>query len=276
MPLVFVHGVANRQSLKHQAEIYQRDKLFKKFLLPSGAAVFDPDWGSHAVSFDPNMPWLPCCGGAEQFAVGEDAEAGNAEIGRLASKQPDDAIDLVFEAGLEEQAEAAAQNRSPDAALTDEKLEIFAAAVRYLEDGADKDVFDSEGSDSDFLDVLAMELGRHLPPAQGTKREEMSVHGKLLGWIGTGVKKVISPIRNAGSTSLLLLVRQRISARTALFLGDIFVYLRWREAAGVGDGTNRIFAPIINDLIAAASLRRKGDPLIVVGHSLGGVTSMTS
>src|SRR5262245_11642344 len=46
MPLVFVHGAATRQSPRHQAQVCQRDALFKQLVLPPSAALFDPDWGS--------------------------------------------------------------------------------------------------------------------------------------------------------------------------------------------------------------------------------------
>jgi hypothetical protein len=86
MPLVFVHGVANRQTPRQQAEIRQRDALFKRLVLPKGGEVFDPDWGSSAVTFDPEMPWLPRFLEAERFNLGGLAAAAPTGISKLAAQ----------------------------------------------------------------------------------------------------------------------------------------------------------------------------------------------
>jgi hypothetical protein len=65
------------------------------------------------------------------------------------------------------------------------------------------------------------------------------------------------------------MIRRPLSQQVALFFGDIFVYLRWREVDGADAKLNRIFAPIIEDLARACALRSAADPLIVVSHSLG-------
>ena len=49
------------------------------------------------------------------------------------------------------------------------------------------------------------------------------------------------------------------------------MYLRWRETDNANATTNRIFGPIVDHLIQASKLRSSTDPLIVIGHSLGGV-----
>ena len=83
----------------------------------------------------------------------------------------------------------------------------------------------------------------------------------LGGWIG-----------NATSDAVLRLKRRTLSHGAALFLGDVFVYLRQREVAGAEGTRQRLFAPIIADLIKAAKIpRQPKEPFVVVGHSLGGV-----
>lgn len=271
MPLVFVHGVANRQTPKHQAEIHQRDELFKKLVLPKGAVVFDPDWGSNAVTFQQNLPWLPNFREADAFNFGSSPSiSAQSGIGKLAARKPEMAIDLAFEAGLAARAQEAADANKPNEALTKEDLESFTAAVQYLENGADKDVFYAQGSDENFLEALNSELKPYIPKEE-TKVEAMSFVGDALKWIGKGLKNLVSPVENVAANTVLLAVRRPLTARTALFLGDIFVYLRWRETDRSNGTVNRIFEPIITDLVSAAKLRTKNDPLIVVAHSLGGV-----
>jgi hypothetical protein len=110
MPLVFVHGVATRQTPEYQARVYQRDTLFQKLVLPKGSPKpFDPDWGSNAVKFDPTLPWLPKPGSAEAWSVG-DGVGGESGISRIAHAKPALAVDLAFTAGLEQRIQAAAES----------------------------------------------------------------------------------------------------------------------------------------------------------------------
>jgi len=269
MPLVFVHGVATRQSPRHRAHVHQRDALFKQLVLPQGAAVFDPDWGSDGVKFDPALPWLPEPGGAQPFGTSQTGQVGTGQvgIGRLARRHPDRAIDIAFESGLAARAETASRTGNLAEALTTKELEAFAAAVRYLEAGADKSAFDPLGSDAEFLSALAIELKPHLPN-EGLAAEPMGPCSDALQWLGRGLKDLVSPISNTLSDALLRVVRRPVTEQVAFFLGDIFVYLRRRETDGVA---KPIFAPIITDLVKATRLRSRADPLILVGHSLGGV-----
>jgi hypothetical protein len=267
MPLVFVHGVATRQTPEYQATVRQRDTLFKTLVLPANASIFDPDWGSNGVRFSPNLPWLPEPGAAEAFAVGGGQGASNTSISRIASVKPDQAIDLAFAAGLEQRARAATKLNNVDEALQPGDVEAFKAAVRYLETGADRTAFGPNDTDQTFLTTLASEIKPH---AAGAIPEAMGLADGL-SWIGQGLKDLVDPIRNAASDTVLRLIRRPLSEQVALFLGDIFVYLRWREVDSAGARPNRIFAPIIEDLGKAAAMRSPADPLIVVCHSLGGV-----
>lgn len=269
MPVVFVHGVATRQTPDYVTQARQRDALFQRLVLPAGAAApFDPDWGSHAVTFDPNLAWIPEPKGAEAWGAGD--AGGDLGLSRIASKKPEVAIDLAFQTGLSVRAEAAAKADASEPAISAQDLAAFEAAVKYLEGGADKDAFDPKRSDNEFLTDLADELKAHSPPP-ADQREAMSIAGDALAWLGRGVKSLVDPVANASSDAILRVVRRPLSRQVALFLGDIFVYLRWRETAGAGSTVKRIFEPIADSLVAASKTRKPGDPLIVVGHSLGGV-----
>jgi hypothetical protein len=58
MPLVFVHGVATRQTPEYRALVEQRDTLFKRLVMGEDDQIFDPDWGSNGVSFF-HGGWVP-------------------------------------------------------------------------------------------------------------------------------------------------------------------------------------------------------------------------
>jgi len=127
MPLAFVYGVATRQSPRHQAEVRQRDALFRQLILRRSAAVFDPDWDGEAVKFDPTLPWMPEPGGARLCAAAQGGQVGTVQVGTggLARRHPDRAVDLAFGAGLAARVESAAHRRDPAEALSAKELEAF-------------------------------------------------------------------------------------------------------------------------------------------------------
>jgi hypothetical protein len=266
MPVVFVHGVATRQTPEYQALVRQRDALFQKLVLPTGAPPpFDPDWGSDAVTFDPKLRWIPTPDANEVFSTGTPTTGEKLGLAHIASTKPAVAIDVAFQAGLAARATDAV-GLEDSGGLEADDLAAFEAAVKYLEAGADKDAFDPTRSDSEFFDDLVAELAPQADPSK-PNYEAMGLTKNALSWLGKGVKRVANSVANKTSDAVLRLARRPLSNQVALFLGDIFVYLRWRET----DSPNRIFKPIIRSLIDASKSRSPNDPLIVICHSLGGV-----
>jgi hypothetical protein len=261
MPLVFVHGVATRQTPKYQAWIVQRDALFKRLAMGADTAVFDPDWGSGAVRFAKGG-WVPTKGAAEPYSIGSAplAVQGPSAAAIAAPHDLEQAVDLAL-------ASLFVQRAASGAAPSDEELRVFEAAVRYLEGAADPSAFAPTETDAQFARSLESELKPLLPAAPG---EAMTV-SNVFSRIGEAIKMVTDPLRNAGSDAVLKLIRKPLSDQVALFLGDIFVYLRWRETDGAAGTYNRIFEPIIDDLGAANAARTAGQKLVIVGHSLGAV-----
>ena len=187
---------------------------------------------------------------------------GASAAAAIATRDLEQAFDLAFGALLADQAEA-----TPDAPITDEQLDAFAAAVTYLDGGGDRTAFAPSQSDAQFAQTVKEELA-DLLPAQAA--QAMGV-GDVFKRLGEVMKTVTDPLRDIGSDAVLKLIRKPLSDQVALFLGDIFVYLRWRETDGAAGTYNRIFAPIIQDLAAANKARSDQDRLVVVGHSLGAV-----
>ena len=260
MPLVFVHGVATRQTPEYMALIEQRNALFKRLVIGADDRVFDPDWGSHAVTFS-RGGWVPKRGASEKFDVGTPAASAGASVASaVASRNIEQGVDLAIAALL---ARRANQKR----ALSQEDLDVCEAAVRYLAAGGDKSAFGPQETDAQFAQTLREELSPSLTPG---KPEAMSL-SDVFSTIGDAVRSVTDPIRNVSSDAVLRFIREPLSDQVALFLGDIFVYLRFRETDGANGTYNRIFEPIIADLASAVAAQRDGQRLIVVGHSLGGV-----
>ena len=274
MPVIFVHGVATRQTPAYKAEVAQRDQLFERLVMAPGDQIFDPDWGSQAAQ-PVKGGWVPRRGATETFSMGAPVLAANAPsvATAVAQTHPDQAVDLAFGSLLAQDAKASAGQGDPK--LAPDEVEAFVQAVRYLEGAPDRTAFDDHATDAQFSSTLAGEIARANRPAAGAAAAAVEPLGPGLTGvfqkIGGALKAATDPLRNIASDTLLSVIREPLSNKVALFLGDIFVYLRWREVDGEKGTYNRILSPIIADLAKAVQARRPGDKLIVVGHSLGGV-----
>ncbi|HYE45618.1 MAG TPA: hypothetical protein VEA44_07575 [Caulobacter sp.] len=261
MPLVFVHGVATRQTPKYRAEVEQRDALFRRLVMGQFHPIFDPDWGSGAVTFAKGG-WVPEPGSGETFSFGSSplAPGGPSVAAQAAKENLELGVDLAFGALLARQAE---EGKSPGEA----ELAAFEAAVGYLEDGGDRSVFTGLESDAQFAATLESELEDRLAKADAEGMGADNVFSRL----GMALKAATDPLRNGASDAALRLARKPLSKAVATFLGDIFVYLRWRETDGAAGTFNRIFKPIVADLAEAQKQTQAGEKLVVVAHSLGAV-----
>lgn len=271
MPLVFVHGVATRESPTYAAERAQRTALFQTLVFNNPAAlVRNPDWGDRVPVFSRGQVWIPnpdnstpFAAGAADFRADPPPELGLSDIAKIDGAQ---AVDLVIGAALNK---ALAQD--PATVATDSSLELAQLASNYLiaagaVAGGPKGLGElAAATDAQFGQALAAALELQ---ARGTESFGVGVGqmvkdalGAFGGWIGNEV-----------SDAALRAKRKDLSQSVALFLGDIFVYLRERDVPGPTGTEALLFTPIVDDLIAAAKVRRApAEPLVVVGHSLGGV-----
>ncbi|WP_439366200.1 hypothetical protein ACNJYD_10080 [Bradyrhizobium sp. DASA03005] len=269
MPLVFVHGVANRPSLEQTEAIAQRDALFRAIVFRSADTVIkNPDWGSHAAAFDVKMPWLPKPTGNQAFGVAN--ASGEVGLGRIAKVDGIQAVDLAAYAALEKalrdgQAKPGAATNTNLISLVTEIADYLEPAVLAQGKGQPKGIPALVATkDDEFADALQGELQlKKAGTAQafGIKDRIKEAVDELGGWIG-----------NAASDAVLRAKRADLSKSVTYFLGDIFVYLKQRDVVGVQGVRDRIFEPILKDLIAAANVKKnENEPLVVIGHSLGGV-----
>lgn len=272
MPVVFVHGVANRPSAEQAAETAQRDALFRTITFRDDAAlVCNPNWGSNAVSFTER--WLPNPDSIQAFAMGDGhASTGELGLGKIAKVDGAQAVDLAILAALEEAIVNDGRSGLGQSASTDkELLKLARTAADYLADHLPAETSKPIGiasleatSDQDFVEALDAELAlfdKSDMQAFGIGDKLRGAVNTLGGWIG-----------NSASDAVLRAKRQSLSRGVALFLGDILVYLRNRDIAGPTGTEARLFEPIVLDLIKSTTAPRKEkEPLVVIGHSLGGV-----
>lgn len=275
MPLVFVHGVATRQTSLYKAQVVQRDALFRSMVFKNDKVVVEnPDWGSFAVQFSEDLRWIPApkgnqaFGGAtEQFSV-EDLD-GVLDLGQLALLDAQQAVDLVAMAALDVEAREASELDQPGSAASGDAIKFAVSAGEYLNQQGVIDSISPIGigslqanSNSAFAEALEAEI-------KGTGDTQAYAVG---GWIRDKIGQLGGLIGNGLSDAALRAKRRDLSRSVSYFLGDIFVYLRGRDNLGPAGTRAQLFEPIIASLASAMKAQRNAnEPFVVVGHSLGGV-----
>lgn len=252
--LVFVHGVATRTNESYETEVANRDRLFRDILFEGRPiAIRAPRWGDLVPPINNDVfsgtDSLVAYGGLEAsggMGMGLGAAGGGdgfaRDVSKLADDQPVVALDAVY-ATLVEQADADGR------LLSDSDMAAFKAATRSIEDGGTG--FPSTASD----DELVMFLEDAAPGSYG-----------INSTIKAAVTAVADRIRNETSALVFNSVRDIISPMVGRFLGDVFVYLK------SGDLREEIRARVRGEILSAATAARlAGEPLVLIGHSLGGV-----
>jgi hypothetical protein len=201
--------------------------------------VFDTDEG--VSSFSINIVASGQMGGLGGAAA---PPATGDDLAAVARRNPTVAIDAAFAQVLE----TADDTRQP---LTAAELAAFRKAVAAIEQGAATARVDQAKTDAD----LATSLGDLGDASFG-----------IVSSLANAVSAVTDRIRNTASTVAFGAVRDLISPAVGRFLGDVFVYLQQ------GKLRDRIRASIGADLVRAHEASRAGGgPVVVVGHSMGGV-----
>jgi hypothetical protein len=252
--LVFVHGVATRSTPETERAFQNRDALFRSLLFNNTAVdIHAPRWCDlvppiHADVFKTDASLrsfsLEAGRGTMGGGIGGGGVAGDNTpvLMTLASQNPNATLDALFIA-LAERADA------DERLLGADELDAYAQAVQAIDDGRAAELFQALRSD--------MDLARRL-----SKVESFGIGSTVRDAIGA----VAGRIRNAVSTVGFDAVRDALSPAIALFLGDVFCYLKQgplRDAI-----QQRIRAALVQ---AHANSKASGTPLIVIGHSLGGV-----
>ena len=251
--LVFVHGVATRQTPAYAAEVQLRDDRFRKLALGKEAGIRNPFWGDLGASFAFGEQCLPRSGDVPTpFSLGGGSEIpgaiGGVSIAEIAAVDFPAAVDTLYAVLIET---AATQNRQ----LDPEEFSEMQAAAAYAEVNTAPTWVKPDMTDAAFIDALRERLQREPPAAYG-----------LLDRLKAAAGTVLDRGRNLVSSGVLGLTRDKLNPMAARFIGDVFVYLR--GGAVRADIRHRVVAEL---LAARADATAKDEPLVVVGHSLGGV-----
>lgn len=258
--LVFVHGVATRAGKEYDRAVSNRDDLLKRVLFAGGPVdIISPLWGPLVPSinndvYDTHVEQIETyrLGPAEPQALGGlggpggDGEQDDALLSASAfGKQlPISAVDAVFAALVED---ATQQDR----ALKPEELEAFERAAAHIAKGTAREAFAGDVTDA----MLAERLSN----------DGVSAYS-LVSSVRDAVAAVTDRLRNAVSTLGFDAVRGALAPQVGVFLGDVFAYLK------DGETRSNIRARIAEALLKAHALAKQHNrPLVLMGHSLGGV-----
>lgn len=290
MPVVFVHGVNNRkEDPGYDARRLLMEKLLKKHL--AGAKVGGktlaavtlraPYWGDLATRFAWDMASLPAgeinalgAPGVEDdlrplIAILHDAlddpkSAQKEPLLALARKSFPQSVGVISDLLLRNAAPADAERITG----------FICAAQEYAAANPVPVWLAAVSTDAQFLNRLVAETSA-ASAAGGVQalggfdfilNPLAAAAAKLKGAVATAANTVLDKTGDFASTKLLAWGRRPLNAVVGRFFGDVFAYLhaRGEKAAEPGE----IPKLIAKEIDQAGP---PGEPLIVIGHSLGGV-----
>ena len=252
--LVFVHGVATRSGSAADAAEANMRQLFEATVFHDvPLQIYMPRWGdlvpkvpAGVYATDGDFESFSVGGDAEDYGVGtgETTPAAGMSVGEVAASRPQLALDVVL-ARLVDDADR--QSRR----LTEEELVVFESAVGAI-DSHDAALALTAGGASDGALIAALE-----PEAESLSVSISSIRKAVTG--------VTDRIRNLASSLAYGLVRDSVRPAVGLFSGDVFAYLN------DGDLRRDIRSTVGAAIGAAWTARVANEPMVLVGHSMGGV-----
>ncbi len=287
MPVVFVHGVNTRDGAGYRAGLAVKKAFFKKHLAGAkikGKSFTDvpdpvfPYWGDLATTFAWNMASLPR-GEMQSLGGGGDTELrpymaavrdalDDEELPEpllaLAKKNFGQAVELITSLAVDQ-----AQDGQEA-----EIAQFVIAAQEYASENPDPDWLDNLTTDDQLLGNLNLAI-----------TQQGGVQAQGIGDVVNAIKTAATKLKNAAtglagtaadragdfaSSKLLGWTRDGLNANLGRFFGDVFIYFNGRgDVANPGPIPERI----ISGYDEAISSGLADEPLVIVGHSLGGVVS---
>ncbi|MGO8038241.1 hypothetical protein [Rhizobium leguminosarum] len=253
--LVFVHGVATRAGGDYDTTVRNRTRLFANTVFENtNVQILNPYWGGESPTIDQKIFATASVDNSlslniDKPAGGHDG-AGKTVFGddlsiiTIGSQSPVSAIDAILSEAVDTADREARQ-------LNDEEVAAFKKAVNLIDEGRAQSVFAGVPDEAAIAKRLRDE-------------DEPRAFG-LVSKIGQAVTAATDKVKNAVS-SVGSKVLKSYSPAVGLFLGDVFVYLN------AGETREAIRAIVLKDLQEAYdAAKAKGEPVVLVGHSLGGV-----
>jgi hypothetical protein len=268
MPIVFVHGVNNRDDDNYRENVAGRNGFLREIVAPALGLSSDslylsnPYWGGLAAQFAWKMACLPDASvGYEQFG-GAEVEAFGRTVDLVVEAQMrggvvDNArknfgatVDILYGAAL---AGAASEDEARDLAASYMKASAYAEANPSPE-------WLANVTDQNFADVLNHRINASAGERFGA--------GGILDSLKEGLSRLVNAVPAAVTDLAGRLGRKKLNTTVTRFAGDAFVYLARR---GTPAAPGPIVNIVLNELRKAATNRTPADDkLVVMAHSFGG------
>ena len=288
MPLVFVHGVSNRDTPEYHDNQLARNAFFKSLVAPAlgldgeNLKVLNPYCGDQGVRFRWGNASLPESA-PEIETFGSEFDPADLRIAAdVLAEAPPDAPDIVAVANrsLAEAIDIIWSTALPAAATQAQAkalAESYRSATAYAKSNP-KPKWIATAKPGNLIDQLLANVEVHdntgpANPGSGAVQWESFGSGGvgLLDRLKEGLERITSLPASAASSVAVTLKRKSTHLAAAQFIGDVFQYLHKR---GAKDTPGPIVRTVLDQFRAARELLSPFDPmLIVVGHSLGGVIS---
>ncbi|MFF0516886.1 hypothetical protein [Streptomyces sp. NPDC004250] len=300
MPLVFVHGIANRRERGAYRADRLRDKMFEEHLLVAlpgtrgehrihtahwGDLGGELRWNGDSIPQEPGEP-LGAPSELDHLLAQLESASGNSRQaeGRLvldtALRWLPNAVDLLFDLVASPADDEAAR------ALAVLGLRISQYYGPNFSEGEQRQAVSwllKLRDDEEFIDALAerapqADATSSFPGQRANQGSVPAETGESLGKAGLamtapwaalrdGTRRLRRAARNRALRRPVRFVRDRAAATIPLLIGDITEYLTYRGShADPGPIVNRV----VGTLEKACSERTDELPLCVVAHSMGG------
>ena len=269
MPLVYVHGIANRSGPKMDHAGAVRDRLFRECLLPACAGpqpIHAPFWGDLAGRLRWDGASIPrgtrqALGADDEYARVVEGIAADGPVDAdevvlgVARRSLADGIDLLYTAAL-------AADTSLDDPTAEELGTLAARLVTTAGEQGDRPGW--LGDVTDDVELLDRLEKLTAAPAGTDGRQALGVAGDAWAVLRRGASRLRRTAVALSGRPVIGGARLVERRTLPLLVGDVLAYLAQRGAREAPGG---IVAEILAALDTAA---HEPGPLIVVAHSMGG------
>ncbi|MEM5317576.1 hypothetical protein [Paraburkholderia sp. JHI869] len=269
--LVYVHGVDGPRSaaaddaqfIQYEMARLARNRLFQNEAFEKAVTISNPLWSVHAAHPAWNLACVPghvlkAEAGSAPLSIGG-ILGGTAAASPL--EPPGDALAQAARSDLDAvvgslSSIAIEQAQGVDPAAVENAVRFWSAAATALDNPDARRSLTTAADDKEFLDRLQVAAHPYL------QNQSLSFFDSLRS-AATQIKGATTDLVNSPA---VLAVRGKLTPELAIFIGDVFTYLK------AGMARDAIRAEIRGYLIAAASAANAvHSRLVVCGHSMGGV-----
>lgn len=271
MPIVFVHGVNNRNGAAYQGTESSRNAFLREIVAPAlglppkDVLLSSPYWGDSGARFAWGMAVLPSAdeafealgGTPEATAIGSfesvlTNSAVSADGGLLDNARRDFSrvIDVLYASAMA-------------GTITEEEAREVARSYLNVSEYAENNpspAWLANAVETNFIDQLAFHAN--------TGREESFGAGGALDSLKESLSRILNVLPSLGTSTGVIFARKQLNAVVTCFAGDAFTYLARR---GTKDVPGDIVTTVLTSLRDAAARKTDKDAkLIVIAHSFGG------